>query len=121
MNKAFVIELISILVTIALVLGLFNPFNFWMPMPTHIAVVATLLVSSTVLGYLFLKQVREDEREQKLRLFSYQTGYMLGITMLLVAIIFQSFQHQVDIWIVLTLIVMFGGKLCALGFHHKIH
>lgn len=121
MNKQILTELITTAITTVLVFALFNPFNFWMPMATHLLMVATLLVSFLGLSFMLLTQLHEDEREKKLRLFSYQTGYIAGMAILVMGIIYQSFSHQVDGWMVFSLVVMIATKLFALGIHHKLH
>jgi hypothetical protein len=121
MNKALLIELVSLALTAGLILLLFNPFNIWMPMPFHLLIVATLLISTVVLSLVLLRQLKEDEREQKLRLFSYQAGYMIGMFSLVCGVIFQSFSHQVEPWMVVTLLLMFLSKMVALSLHHLIH
>lgn len=121
MNKSTLTELTIIIITIFLVFLLFNPFQLWMPMTIHLLIIAILLVTVTLLGFLLIKQLHEDEREQKLRLLSSQAGYMSGILVLITGVIFQSFSHQVDSWLVISLVLMFTIKAITMFMHHIIH
>lgn len=117
MNKSLAIEVIAALITIFLVVLLFNPFSLWMPMPTHLFLVGFLLLCILSLSIFLIKQ---DEREHAIRLFAYQASFLVGIVVLTIAVIWQSLSHKVDPWIVLGLVLMLLVKVISLFVYNHI-
>jgi hypothetical protein len=118
MNKSLVTELFFTVVLTALIFLLFNPAHVWMPMFIHIAAIGVLLLVFTILSFIVLTHLGEDEREQRLRLSSYQVSYVLTCAVLTTAVVVQSFQHNVDVWIIVSLIVMLTSKYISLLISH---
>lgn len=118
MNKSVLLELCLSMGVGWLVVLLFNPWGLWMPMETHLMLVGVTIGLVVGLGWLALRKIKEDEREESLRLFSYKSAYMAGLIVLLVGIVKQSFLHDVDGWLVGAVLLMLGIKLGALWVGH---
>lgn len=111
MHNTFATELLFILILTSLSLLLINPFQFWMPTSIHITVVALTLTIFSAFSLFIWKAQAIDEREKWHRLVESRISFLSGAFVLICGILFQSFSHQVDLWLVLALFVMFISKI----------
>lgn len=89
-----------------------------MPMAIHLVMVAMLLAVFSIVSIIIFRHIGEDEREQTLRISSYQTAYVAACGVLTTAVIVQSFSHTVDAWIVAALVTMLTVKFISLLINH---
>lgn len=82
-------------------------------MPTAIEMILLLIVTVLLAGFLLLfwRENPADEREVENQTASARWAYIVGSLVLVVALVWQSFQHDVDPFIPLTLLVMIATKL----------
>lgn len=105
--------IISIIFILLLILFL-DPFMILMPSSLmYMALVVLLVVFIFFVGLLW-RERKGDERTEIHRMFAGRIGYLGGVTVLLLGIIFQAFQGDIDAWVVCALGVMIIGKLGAL-------
>ena len=102
----------STLVVLAFIL--LDPFGAFMPTSTQMMVLILFLVLFTAFFGLIWREKASDERENLHRLIAGRMGYLLGSSGLVVGIAIQSFSHQVDPWLIISLILMLLGKTVSL-------
>ncbi|OHA05522.1 MAG: hypothetical protein A2934_05450 [Candidatus Sungbacteria bacterium RIFCSPLOWO2_01_FULL_47_10] len=96
-----------LLILLALLL---DPFHVWMPDEFSMFVVLVLIMLFMFFASFVWRERGKDEREA----FHIQTAgrmaFLAGACFLLIGIVYQSFQHTVDPWLVLALSIMILAK-----------
>ncbi len=92
---------------------LVDPFMYWMPSMVQVASLTIAAALLLVWVAFVMREGEGDEREIQLRAFAGRAAYLSGVTILTLALLVQGFQHTIDPWIPLTLIVMMVAKLGA--------
>lgn len=98
-------------VLIILLLLLLNPFSLWMPDTLLMMVVAGLAIVFALFAGFMWREQAQDEREELLRHHASRMAYLVGAGALVLAVIVQSFQHDIDPWILVALGVMILAKV----------
>ncbi len=119
MTKDFIRELLVSSVLIVLFVLLLNPFHLWMPDPMAFLLVALLIVALGLYVSLVLKERPRDEREQFHILFASRISFLFGMAALALGVIVQSFQHDVDPWLVFVFVVMILGKVAGIFYGRR--
>lgn len=104
---------ISSLLLLLLVLFL-NPFQLWMPSEMHMMLIVLLILIFAVFVLFVFKEKVRDEREVLHRYIANRYAYLAGTTILVLGISWQYFKHDVDIWLILSLMVMIFAKIIGL-------
>jgi len=99
------------LILIVLTVLLLNPFHFWMPNMLHMIMLALTLVIFALFAIFILREKVQDERETLHRMLSGRVAFLTGSALLTIAIIVQSIQDIVDVWLVIVLVAMVLSKL----------
>ncbi len=100
-------------VLIILLVVIWNPFKLWMPDMMLISILIVLLIVFGLFASLVLREKAGDEREAVHRMLAGRAAFLSGSVVLLLAIISQAFSHNVDIWLVATLVIMIVVKMIA--------
>lgn len=111
MNKNIFTQLLSALVVLILLLLAANPFKFWMPTPIVMILVCGLAVAFFAFSSLVFKERTLDEREQYHALLAGRTSFLVGSTILLIAIVIKELQGNPDPWLMSALAGMIITKL----------
>jgi uncharacterized membrane protein YgdD (TMEM256/DUF423 family) len=101
------------LVTLGLLLT--DPFDLTMNNMTLIVISGLLLASFVVFAGLLWQEKAADEREVSLIDTAGRLGFLAGLSVLVVGIVFQSFNHSVDPWMVVATAAMIISKHAYLG------
>ncbi|MCR4280697.1 MAG: hypothetical protein NUV82_04755 [Candidatus Komeilibacteria bacterium] len=107
------INFLSLLLPIFLILLAiiaFNPWDMWMPEGMVLVLIIALIVVFAAYAGLVWRERPQDERDELHRLRAGRVAFVAGLLILVVGIIYQTFSHAVDIWLVLTMIVMIVAK-----------
>jgi nicotinamide riboside transporter PnuC len=82
-------------------------------MPSAVEMALLLVVTVLLVGFLLLfwRENPADEREVENQASASRSAYIVGSLVLVVALVWQSFSHDVDPFIPLTLLVMIATKL----------
>ncbi|PJE74379.1 MAG: hypothetical protein COV01_01280 [Candidatus Taylorbacteria bacterium CG10_big_fil_rev_8_21_14_0_10_41_48] len=113
-------EIIAGAVLVLLLLLLFNPFGFIMLSNTSMMVLALFVVAFLVFIGLVWRSRATDERELAHQHAAARISYALGVNVLAVGIVVQSFMHELNLWLPLALGVMVLAKICAsIYYKHK--
>ena len=102
--------LASSLALIILGILLTDPFNVTMNNMALTLLSGLLLASYGVFAGLFWHEHAADEREAVLVDKAGRLGYLSGLSVIVVGLVVQSFNHTVDPWLVLTIAVMIMSK-----------
>lgn len=106
---------ISSLALLILGILLSDPFDITMNNMVLIVISGLLLASFGLFAGLFWQEHAADEREAVLLDKAGRLGYLAGLTVLVIGVVIQSFNHNVDIWLVLTIAAMIIAKHIYLG------
>ena len=102
--------LASSLTLIALGVLLTDPFNITMNNMALIVVSGLLLASFGVFAGLLWQEKAADEREGVIIDKAGRIGYLAGLSILVFALVVQSFDHSVDGWLVVAIATMIIAK-----------
>ncbi len=103
-------KIVTILLLIVTVL-LLNPFDFWMPDMMVIGMLIFILVLFGIFASFVLRESRQDERDEAHRSLAGRNAFLAGSGVLILAIVFQGYSHNVDPWVVFALSVMVTVKI----------
>lgn len=90
---------------------LLNPFHFWMPDMVVVCMLAIALALFGIFATFILREKAYDEREEQHKSLAGRNAFLVGSGVLVLGIVVQGYTHTVDLWLVLTLIVMIATKL----------
>lgn len=90
---------------------LLNPFHFWMPDMMVMAMLAFALVLFGIFASFILREKIFDERDSLHRTLAGRNAFLAGSAILMLGIIIQGYSHEVDAWLVVTLIGMIIVKI----------
>lgn len=105
--------LISGLFIVLLALFL-NPFDFWMPTALLMMMVLGLVVVFALFASFVWRENHRDEREGLHKMMAGRIGFLVGTALLTLGIIVQSFNHDLDPWLVFVLSGMIAAKVITL-------
>ena len=102
--------LLALAVLISLGL-LINPFGIIMTDAYILTSLMLLSVAIIAFGIFFWRETYRDEREQLHGLQAGRLSYLAGGGIIVVAIVYQTVTHTLDVWLVIALAVMVSTKL----------
>lgn len=121
MKDNYIAEIgISILLIICLIL-LSDLCSSWMPKGLYMIITISLAFLFLLFVTLVWKEQARDEREYLHRYIASRFAYLSGVITLVVGVVFQSFQYEVDPWMVITLGIMVLAKIAGLMYSRKRH
>ena len=102
--------LLAAAMVVALVL-LMNPFDVLMTSAFTLTLIMILAVTVIAFGVFVWREKPRDERESLYGLMAGRISYFIGGSVIVVAIIVQSIQHDLDRWLAAALGAMVITKL----------
>lgn len=105
----------TLLIAIALVLFiLIDPYKIFLS--NIILMVISVIVAAWFIAYtvFIFRENSEDERDNYHIKCAGRISFLMGAALLLTAILIQSFQHNLDIWLPIILIFMTVSKIVSL-------
>ncbi len=111
MKNNVVNESIVAAALIVLAILLLNPFDFWMPGMTLVAILGGTLIVFALFASFILRENVHDEREGIHRMYAGRNAFLAGATVIMMGLAFQTWTHSVDKWLVLALVAMVLAKL----------
>ena len=89
-----------------------NPLQkLWMPTMFASAILLCFLIIFILFAAFIWKEKPRDEREEANRLLAGRVGFLAGTGILVIGIIYQTLKHNLDIWLLVTLLIMILAKL----------
>lgn len=104
---------ISGILIILLILFL-NPFGFWMPSTLLMMMVLGLVVVFILFASFVWRENHRDEREMLHKMRAGRVAFLVGTALLTLGIIIQSFNHELDLWLIFILVGMIVAKVATL-------
>ena len=111
MKKSRLSEWLVALATIIALVLLVNPFNLIMTSAYTLMVLMLLGLAVITFGVFVWREDYHDEREELYAMKTGRLSYFVGGAVLVVAIIVQTLQHTLDVWLVVALAAMVMTKL----------
>lgn len=110
-SKQFPISLlVSSLTLVILGVIIANPFDITMNNMLLAVISGLMLACFGVFAGLFWHEKANDERETQIIDRSGKLAYLVGLSVLILGLLVQSFQHSVDFWNVLAIALMIISK-----------
>jgi len=104
-----------VVLLIALLIALVNPFGSWMPQTILTMTTVGLVVLFAVFAGFVWKERARDERELLHGMLAGRVAFLTGTGTLIVGIVIQSFRHTLDVWLVVVLVVMILSKIIGIA------
>lgn len=82
-------------------------------------ILVTLLAVFILFAVYIWKEEARDEREDQHRLTAGRNGFLVGAGLLVAGIILQTVRHQLDSWLILTLVGMVVTKLITRWYYQR--
>ena len=106
-------EIIFSLVLIGLLTIFLLPTKLLMPMSSSVMMILVLIIVFLGFSIFIWKEKAHDEREHLHILNAGRISYFIGCLILICGIIIQSLSHNIDPWLIYTLIVMVLAKILS--------
>jgi cobalamin synthase len=118
-NKPFIEPVLAVLLILLAALC-FQPLQTtWMPTMASSFILVTLLAVFILFAVYIWKEEARDEREDQHRLTAGRNGFLVGAGLLVAGIILQTVRHQLDSWLILTLVGMVVTKLITRWYYQR--
>ena len=104
-------ETVTTICLIVIAVLLLNPFHFWMPDMMLVGILAIALVLFGIFASFILRESIVDERDVLHRTLAGRNAFVAGSAVLMLGIIAQGYNHSVDPFLVVALIVMVVVKI----------
>ena len=114
MKNNFAGEIAVSVVLVLLLVALFDPMGWLMPMPAQLMAVALFVAAFAAFATFMWREHAVDERESLHRLIASRAAFLAGAGILVAAIVVQSFSHDVDPFLPLALGTMVIAKAAGL-------
>lgn len=112
-GSQFNTELIVSIILIGVLLIFLYPSALLMPETLQAMLMLVLITVFLAFLGLIWKEQAYDERDDFHRLHAGRFSFLAGATILVIGILIQNFNHDVDPWLVATLIIMILVKVAA--------
>ena len=121
MKNNFLQEVIVSVVLVVLLILFLNPFELWMPPVLLMMLVLGLVVVFSIFASFMWRENARDEREGFHKMMAGRFAFLAGTALLVIGTIVQSFRHELDSWLVLTLGTMILAKIIGLIYGRAKH
>lgn len=101
-------------ILVILLIFFLNPFDFWMPTALLMMMVLGLVVVFALFASFVWRENHRDEREGLHKMMAGRIAFLVGTALLTLGIIVQSFNHDLDPWLVFSLSGMIVAKIATL-------
>lgn len=112
-NKTTVIEVLVAFLLVALLILFLSPIDLLMPMTTGSMSILLIAVLFLIFSALVFREKSRDERENILRMNAGRISFLTGSVIAIVGILYQSVSHNIDPWLVYTVIGMILAKTAS--------
>lgn len=104
------LEIIIALFLIGFLILFLSPIDLLMPMTTGTMSILLVAVLFMVFSSLVFREKSRDERENVLKMNAGRISFLAGSIIAVIGILYQSTTHNIDPWLVYTLIGMILAK-----------
>ena len=110
MKEKFSSEISVSILLVVILLTFIMPTKLLMPVSVEMIILLFLILFSLIFFSLVWKEKFADERENLHRLHAGRVSFLVGSSVLVLGIVLQSLKHDVDPWLVYTLVLMVLAK-----------
>lgn len=107
------LEITTTIALVVLAILILNPFSFWMPDMMVVGMLIGSLVMFGLYASFVLREKAEDERDASHKSIAGRNAFLAGAAFLTLGILIQGYSHEVDPWLVITLITMIVTKILS--------
>ncbi len=111
MTKNDLKQAITAGVLVLLLVLILNPMHFWMPTMAHMMLLGAAVVVFGLFASFMLREDAGDEREGAHRMLAGRAAFLTGSSLLILGIMYQSYTHTLDVWLVIVLVGMLLAKV----------
>jgi len=111
--KTTIIELSVGFLLIALLVLFLSPIDLLMPMTTGSMSIILVVVLFLVFSALVFREKSRDEREDMIRMNAGRISFLTGSVIGIIGILYQSSTHNIDPWLIYTVIGMILAKTAS--------
>ena len=108
-------------VLIAFIVFLANPFHLWMPDVFVMVLTTGFVLAFAAFAVFVWREQPRDEREGLHRAIAGRFAFLAGSATLVMAMVIQSFRHELDPWLPTTLGIMVLAKIVGFVYGRRIH
>lgn len=92
---------------------LLNPFGFWMPDMMVVGMLVLALVFFGIFASFILREKVIDERDAVHETLAGRNAFLAGSAVIIAGVMIEGYTHDVDPWLVITLVVMIVAKMAT--------
>ena len=105
-------------VLIGLAIMVLNPYDMYMSDSMAMGLELCFVATVAFFVGIFWRERGGDERQQTHRMLADRAGFLAGLAVIALGVLIQGLNHDVDEWLVVTLVAMVLAKLGALMYGH---
>lgn len=112
-NPPFAGEGLAATLLIVILIAFINPTGLLMPESASMMMLVLFALSYFLYISIFWKEQSQDERDQAHALKAGRLSFLLGSLMLIIGISIQGLKHEIDVWLIVTLVLMILTKIAV--------
>lgn len=109
----FTIEIVISVILIIILISFLKISQLTMPMNIEFSLIVFLIILFLAYTTNIWKELPRDERDEQHQLKAGRTSYLIGAGVLTLGAIYQLTQHEVDPWLIFSLIIMILVKVIS--------
>jgi len=113
------IEVFSTIIILGILAIFLFPTELTMPQTTLSMLIVALILAFIIFAAFILKEKPLDEREALHTWKAGRLSFLVGTSVLILAVIFQAAKHNIDPWLVIALAAMVLSKILWRIYSHK--
>ena len=113
MSYKLYIQLLSVLAIHIAAFFLVNPTNVVMPENVHMLTLVAVILIAMIFSAFVIAEGKGDERDNAHRALAGRVAFFVGALVMVIGITYQTFQSEIDPWLLLALSAMITGKVIA--------
>lgn len=113
MKSFFTGEITASLILVVILAVFLTPTKLLMPNSGDLMLAVLMVLCFFVFSAFIWKERSSDERENLHRLNAGRVSFLVGTSALVLGILLQSFRHDIDPWLIYTLVAMILAKVVS--------
>jgi hypothetical protein len=110
---SFIKEIVISTILIIILISFLQISELTMPMSVEFSLIVFLIILFLAYTTTIWKELPRDEREEQHQLKAGRASFLVGAGVLTLGSIYQLLQHEVDPWLIISLIVMILVKVIS--------
>jgi dipeptide/tripeptide permease len=110
---SFIKEIIISVILIVILVSFLQVSQLSMPMSVEFSLISFLIILFLAYTTTIWKELPRDEREEQHQLKAGRASFLVGAGVLVLGAVYQLSQHEVDPWLIISLIIMILVKVVS--------